>query len=73
MVSIYNAPFCWDGDIIIDTRSMEYIKKFKEMKSISPNLNLMIKACEKSSKVLIRDFGEVENLQVSKKDQRFCN
>tara|TARA_B100000401_G_scaffold401262_1_gene313494 strand:+ start:874 stop:1608 length:735 start_codon:yes stop_codon:yes gene_type:complete len=37
------------------------------MKSISPNLNLMIKACEKSSKVLIRDFGEVENLQVSKK------
>jgi len=37
------------------------------MKSISPNLNLMIKACEKASKVLIRDFGEVENLQVSRK------
>ena len=37
------------------------------MKSISPNLNIMIKACEKASKVLIRDFGEVENLQVSKK------
>jgi len=37
------------------------------MKSISPNLNLMIKACEKDSKTLIRDFGEVENLQVSKK------
>ena len=37
------------------------------MKSISPNLNLMIKACEKASKILIRDFGEVENLQVSKK------
>ena len=37
------------------------------MKSISPNLNLMIKACEKASKVLIRDFGELENLQVSKK------
>ena len=37
------------------------------MKSISPNLNLMIKACEKASKVLIRDFGEIENLQVSKK------
>ena len=35
------------------------------MNSISPNLNLMIKACEKASKVLIRDFGEVENLQVS--------
>ena len=37
------------------------------MKSITPNLNMMIKACEKASKVLIRDFGELENLQVSKK------
>ncbi len=37
------------------------------MNSISPNLNIMIKACEKASKVLIRDFGELENLQVSKK------
>ena len=27
----------------------------------------MIKACEKASKILIRDFGEVEKLQVSKK------
>jgi len=27
----------------------------------------MIKACEKASKVIIRDFGEIENLQVSKK------
>ena len=40
------------------------------MKSISPNLNLMIKACEKASKVVIRDFGEIENLQVSKKGPR---
>ena len=37
------------------------------MNSISPNLNLMIKACEKASKIIIRDFGEIENLQVSKK------
>ncbi len=37
------------------------------MNSISPNLNLIIKACEKASKVIIRDFGELENLQVSKK------
>ena len=37
------------------------------MKSISPNLNIMIKACEKASKILIRDFGELENLQVSRK------
>ena len=27
----------------------------------------MIKACEKAAKVIIRDFGEIENLQVSKK------
>ena len=37
------------------------------MNSISPNLNLMIKASEKASKILIRDFGELEKLQVSKK------
>ena len=37
------------------------------MNSISANLNVMIKASEKASKILIRDFGEVEKLQVSKK------
>ena len=37
------------------------------MNSISANLNIMIKASEKASKVLIRDFGELEKLQVSKK------
>ena len=37
------------------------------MNSISANLNLMIKACEKASKILIRDFGEIEKLQVKKK------
>ena len=37
------------------------------MQSISPHLNIMIKASEKASKVLIRDFGEVEKLQVSSK------
>ena len=37
------------------------------MISISANLNIMIKAAEKASKSLIRDFGEVEKLQVSKK------
>jgi myo-inositol-1(or 4)-monophosphatase len=35
--------------------------------SISANLNVMIKASEKASKILIRDFGEIEKLQVSKK------
>ena len=37
------------------------------MQTISPHINLMIKASEKASKVLIRDFGEVEKLQVSSK------
>ncbi len=37
------------------------------MNSISANLNIMIKASEKASKVLIRDFGEIEKLQVSRK------
>ena len=35
------------------------------MNSVSPDLYLMIKACEKASKILIRDFGEIEKLQVS--------
>ena len=35
------------------------------MKSISANLNIMIKAAENASKALIRDFGEIEKLQVS--------
>ena len=37
------------------------------MKINSPQFNLMQKACMKASKSLIRDFGEVEKLQVSKK------
>ena len=41
------------------------------MNSISPILNVMIKACEKASKVIIRDFGEVENLQVKKKGPKY--
>jgi len=40
------------------------------MLSISSNLNIMIKAAEKASKSVIRDFGEVEKLQVSKKGPR---
>ena len=40
------------------------------MISISSNLNVMIKAAEKASKSAIRDFGEIEKLQVSKKGTR---
>jgi len=37
------------------------------MSQASANLNIMIKAARKASRSLIRDFGEVENLQVSMK------
>jgi len=37
------------------------------MKINSPQFNLMHKACMKASKTLIRDFGEIEKLQVSEK------
>ncbi|MEL6599827.1 MAG: inositol monophosphatase family protein [Pseudomonadota bacterium] len=37
------------------------------MAQASANLNIMIKAARKAARSLIRDFGEVENLQVSMK------
>jgi len=37
------------------------------MKLNSANINVMVKACRKASKTVIRDFGEIENLQVSLK------
>ena len=37
------------------------------MKLNSPKINIISRACIKASKSLIRDFGELENLQVSKK------
>ena len=37
------------------------------MRLNSANINVMVKACRKASKNLIRDFGEVEQLQVSQK------
>tara|TARA_B100000123_G_scaffold57987_1_gene40391 strand:+ start:206 stop:982 length:777 start_codon:yes stop_codon:yes gene_type:complete len=37
------------------------------MRINSPHLNLIYKACIKASKSLIRDFGEIEKLQVSTK------
>jgi len=33
----------------------------------SPHINVMVEAAEKAGRGLVRDFGEVENLQVSKK------
>ena len=37
------------------------------MSNLSPNLNVMLRAAEKAARSLSRDFGEVENLQVSRK------
>ena len=37
------------------------------MKLSSANMNVVVKACRKAAKILIRDFGEVEKLQVSLK------
>ena len=35
------------------------------MKLSSPNINVMVMAARKAAKVLIRDYGEIEKLQVS--------
>ena len=37
------------------------------MRLNSPQINLITRACMKAAKRLIRDFGEIEKLQVSKK------
>ena len=37
------------------------------MRLNSPEINLIVKACTKASRSLIRDYGEIENLQVSSK------
>ena len=37
------------------------------MRLSSPKINLITKLCMKASRSLIRDFGEIENLQVSSK------
>jgi len=37
------------------------------MRYLSPALNVMVAAARKAGRGLIRDFGEIENLQVSLK------
>ena len=37
------------------------------MPLLSPEINILEKICTKVSKIIIRDFGEIEKLQVSKK------
>lgn len=49
------------------------VEKFRDSRqdrfisSLSANLNVMIQAVQKAGRGLARDFGEIENLQVSKK------
>ena len=67
-LTITVPPFIESGDkIIIDSRNLEYVKKITKMRINSPKLNIMHKACMKASRSLIRDFGEIEKLQVSSK------
>ena len=67
-IKINVPPFIESGEkIIIDTRTLEYVKRGKLMRLNSPQINLITKACMKASRSLIRDFGEIENLQVSSK------
>lgn len=40
------------------------------MAAISPLMSMMIKAAEKAARALVRDFGEVEQLQISRKGPR---
>ena len=37
------------------------------MRLSSANINVLVRACRKAAKTLIRDFGEIEKLQVSLK------
>ncbi len=39
----------------------------RRLAKVSPTLQIMINVAEKASRKLVRDFGEVENLQVSRK------
>ena len=41
------------------------------MPYLSPALNVMIAAARKAGRGLIRDFGELENLQISRKEMDF--
>ncbi len=54
----------------IFTQQKKTFSDFKEEKimgSLSPALNVMIKAVRKAGRSMVRDFSEVENLQITKK------
>ena len=53
--------------LLQSTLALENISKNNLMPLLSPEINVLEKICNKVSKIIIRDFGEVERLQVSKK------
>lgn len=56
-----------------ERKRLEAVEKFRDarqdrfLSALSPNLNVMIKAVQKAGRNLMRDFGEIENLQISRK------
>lgn len=42
-------------------------REAKMIAALSPNLNVMVKAVRKAGRRMIRDFGEISNLQISQK------
>ncbi len=52
---------------ILKSRSFSNLREEKLMASLSPSLNVMIMAVRKAGRRIIRDFGEIESLQVSQK------
>ena len=56
-----------------ERKRLEAVEKFRDsrqerfLSALSANLNVMIKAVQKAGRNLLRDFGEIENLQVSRK------
>ena len=67
-LSIQVPPFIENGDeVIIDTRNLEYVKKFNNVNSISANLNVMIKASEKLQKSLLEILVKLKNFKYLKR------
>ena len=51
----------------LQKKTFSDFKEEKIMGSLSPALNIMIKAARKAGRSMVRDFSEVENLQITKK------
>ena len=54
--------------LLLQKKTFSDFKEEKIMGSLSPALNVMIKAARKAGRSMVRDFSEVENLQITKKE-----